>query len=340
MGSAPLRKVGRTAQSVWKLSRFAKSQSSELLLSWIDHVHYRTFLAGALLRTPTAFFQKGGAFPDVAGHRRVARLPCRAALANSPYTAACQQRVFDAVGRSVPIYVVPSAVDFSQFDSTVLGTAAENRRQLGLPADRPTVVMVGRLQSWKGFHTLLRGLAIVKLEVPEVLGVMVGGTHSLEAQYAKHVQELTDSLGLRDNVVWTGAVAHDLVPRYMQAADIVVHASRNEPFGIVVIEALALGKALIAADHGGPADVVRDGKEGLLVGFEKDEAMADALIRLIQDAALRSRLGEAGKRRAQMFGVDKFARRMDQAVADIIGRKHPPGVYFEGNPSVGFDTAS
>ncbi len=142
--------------------------------------------------------------------------------------------------------------------------------------------------------------------------VIVGSAMFGEDDWAAGVPALAESLGVGERVELTGFV--DDVAALYPRLDAVVHASTiPEPFGQVVVEAMAAGLAVVAADAGGPAEVITDGVDGLLYPMGDAEALASRLRALAADPALRARLGEAGRRRAQDFTPERVAAQ----VADV-----------------------
>src|SRR5262249_2315766 len=110
-------------------------------------------------------------------------------------------------------------------------------------------------------------------------------------------------LGLDGKVHFTGHVAE--VHVWMDMLDVVVHASSDEPFGLVIVEAMALGKPLVAAAEGGPLEIVQDGKSGLLVHRDVD-AYASAIERLLTDQDLADRLVIGARERAAVFSEERL----------------------------------
>jgi glycosyltransferase involved in cell wall biosynthesis len=115
------------------------------------------------------------------------------------------------------------------------------------------------------------------------------------------LEALRDSLGLQRVVTFAGWQA-DVAP-WLASFDVFVLPSRGEHFGRVLVEAMALGKPVVATDAGGVPEIVRDGETGLLAPPADPAALAAAVARLVEDAAQRARLGEAGRRRA----ADEFS---------------------------------
>jgi glycosyltransferase involved in cell wall biosynthesis len=209
--------------------------------------------------------------------------------------------------------VVYPAVDLGRFDPARIGGVAEVRRRLGLPADGLIFGSAGRLDSWKGFEVVLDAVPTVAKRHPTATFVLVGGAHEFNLSYAEQLKQQAQRLGLGDRVRLVG---HQRNPEaWIQAMDVFIHASRNEPFGMVVIEAMALGKAVIASAEGGPTEVITAGVDGLLTPYGDAQALAGAISRLLGDPALRSRMGEAATIRAQDFSVRRYATEFGAAIA-------------------------
>jgi glycosyltransferase involved in cell wall biosynthesis len=109
------------------------------------------------------------------------------------------------------------------------------------------------------------------------------------------------------------------VPVLLAAADVLVHSSvLPEPFGLVIMEAMAMERPVVTSRLGGPGEIVRDGYEGVLVDPSNPEEIAAALLRLAADPALRTRLGRAGRVRALgCFGAERFVREMAAVLHEV-----------------------
>ena len=153
------------------------------------------------------------------------------------------------------------------------------------PQPAPVVGAVGRLERQKGFDILIRALEQVEGATLLVVG---DGTERAD------LEELARGVGVADRVVWSGwrDDARDL----FSSCDVLAFPSRFEGFPLAVLEALLARSAVVAADVGSVAEVVRDGETGLLVPPEDPGAVAEAIRRLLADEGLRRRLGEAGRR--------------------------------------------
>jgi glycosyltransferase involved in cell wall biosynthesis len=160
----------------------------------------------------------------------------------------------------------------------------------------PVVGLVGRLQPWKGQDRLLEAHALLRDRGYELHTLIVGGdSYGLSPRYAESLEGHVGRLGLAGAVTMTGQVP-DAGP-YIQLMDVLVNASDPEPFGIVLLEAMARGVAVVAVNSGGPSEFIDDRRSGLLARSGEPTALADALEPLLASPELRTQLGQAGRER-------------------------------------------
>jgi len=200
--------------------------------------------------------------------------------------------------------VVPYGIDLDQFQRTEerLAAARALRARYG---GRPVLLAVGRLIYYKGFEYAIRALALV----PEALLVIIG-----EGPLRSELEGLARSLGVAERVRFLGDVHNQLIAPHFLASDVYLLPSVavSEAFGIVQIEAMASGVPVInTALASGVPYVSRDGESGFTVKPADTEALAVAVRRLLDDAELRKRFGEAGRLRAEReFSKEVLARRL------------------------------
>jgi glycosyltransferase involved in cell wall biosynthesis len=198
--------------------------------------------------------------------------------------------------------VVPCGVNLAYFRPR---SRVEARQALGLPGEQPTIVFVGRFDRRKGLDTLLGALTLLRAEAvperpPPRLLVVGGATgdgddrRELDATMARILR-----LDLRDAVRMVGRVPHERLGLYYAAADVVVVPSWYEPFGLVVLEAMACARPVVACAVGGLQHTVADGVTGMLVPPRDAEALARATRRLLGDHQLREAMGRAGAARVR-----------------------------------------
>lgn len=213
---------------------------------------------------------------------------------------------------------VYDGIDCEQFAP---GGGAAVRREFGIPADAPLVGIVGHLQRWKGQLLVVEAVAAARARHPELRCLIVGGVHRLGEEYAAEVRARIAEAGLAGLVILTGARRD--VAACMDAMDVVIHSSiRPEPFGRVLIEAMALGRPVIAPRLGGPREIVVDGETGLLVAPRDAGALAGAIVALVADPERRRAMGRAGRARVdRVFDIRRHVDAMERIFDDILGAR-------------------
>lgn len=161
-------------------------------------------------------------------------------------------------------------------------------------AEGPFVLSVGTLDEWKGLDVLIQAMALLR-----DAGVIVRLVLAGEGPLRSHLERLTSELGLQQQVRFLGHQSRSSVARLLNECTLFVLASRFETFGLAVLEALACGKAVVGTRVDGTLEIIEDGINGLLVEPEDAVGLAAAIHRLLGDAALRERLGAAGRMRVK-----------------------------------------
>ena len=226
-----------------------------------------------------------------------------------------------AVARTIPrrdVSVIPNGVDLERFQPDAQAVVVRDR--LGLAGPRPWIGTVGRLQPWKGHHRFLEVAAQLKARVPDARFLVVGGqVFTADPGYPADLQRQADRAGLAGAVHFAGHQA-DVGP-WLAAMDVFVHCAEAEPFGRVVVEAMAAGRPVVAFADGGVPEIVADGETGRLVPAGDEAAMAAAVAALVADPDAARALGQAGRRRAEVrFGAPGHARAIEAVYAELLGR--------------------
>lgn len=187
------------------------------------------------------------------------------------------------------------------------------------PSDPLKVVLIGRISPWKGQHIFIEAAAMLQKQFAGQARFQIAGAALFgEQAYEAELHALVDRLAVKDAVEFLGFVSD--VPALIDSADIVVHASTlGEPFGQVIAEAMAGGKAVIATNGGGVPEIVTHEKTGILVPMSDPAAMAESLARLISDEQLRLRLGAAAQLHAQsQLSIESTAAKVEAAYRKIL----------------------
>jgi spore coat protein SA len=208
-----------------------------------------------------------------------------------------------------------------------VGEVRAVREHYGLK-DEPVVLYAGKIRESKGVGVLLAAMRRVWEELPRAVLVLVGGTEfgrgrtQRETPFFKQFREQV--AGAPGRVILTGFVPHDHMPLTYLLGDILAAPSQKpEGMPMVLLEASACGLPMIATRQGGIPEVVQDGENGLLVDNHKDPAeLAGKILTLLQDPALRQRLGRQGRARIlERFTWQRIAREQEAVYDGILGYK-------------------
>jgi glycosyltransferase involved in cell wall biosynthesis len=212
--------------------------------------------------------------------------------------------------------VVYNAVDTSAFGEMLAVPSV--RQSLGFANGDLCVGIVGRLERWKGQDVFLRAMALVKDVIPQAKGVVIGDPVPYDPEYRHWLVRLRDGLGLSERVAFHPFQRE--MPVVMAALDVLVLSSTSpEPFGRVLIEAMAAGKPVVAADGGAAREIVEDGNQGLLVQPGNERALADAIIYVLTHRDRAAAMGQRGRATAQTrFGVQRYVDGVQSVYRDLL----------------------
>lgn len=311
-----IREVGRRIGAVRQIAALARERQVSLVFGWMVSSQLLAGPAAWLADIPAAWYQVGLPSPDWMD-RFATFCRARGIVVLSKDVAAAQARIRP----TRPQHLVYPGASLERFDTVHAESPAALRARFSLPTSGPLIGIVGRLQRWKGMHTLIAALPVVRARHAAAHLVIVGGAHDTEPGYGDELRELARANGVESAVTFAGYQSD--VPRWMQAMDIVVHASDREPFGIVVVEAMALSKPVIAGAAGGPSEIITDGQNGLLVPFDDVAALANAITRFLDDPAFAERCGAAAHTRARDFSAQRYAARLVDAIRELALGEEP-----------------
>jgi phosphatidylinositol alpha-mannosyltransferase len=195
--------------------------------------------------------------------------------------------------------IIPNGVDLEHFSPDVAPIEEFKDGKLN-------ILFVSRLEKRKGLNYLLQAFRQVKEEIPNCRLIVVGPGTRLRRRYERYVAKN----GLKD-VIFVGLVSYDELPRYYQTADIFcAPAIGSESFGIILLEAMAMSKPIVASSIEGYASVISHGVDGLLVPPADKDKLAKALISLINDESLRRQMGAKGRAKALEHSWERISQRV------------------------------
>jgi len=185
------------------------------------------------------------------------------------------------------------------------------REEYGIPVESKIVGMVGNFAPVKGHRLFLESMNIVQKSFPHVVFVVVGDSLNVKNLNMEDLKNFAQEIGLEDRIIFTGYRSD--VGNILKSFDVLVLPSSRESFGRVVMEAMALGIAVVATDSGGPAEIIENGVCGVLTPIENGPRLAQEVLSLLNDDHRRKELGDKGIQRVkECFSPQKTYFRFNQ----------------------------
>ncbi len=222
------------------------------------------------------------------------------------------------------IVIVPPGVDLAHFRPIAQPLA---RQMIGIPLTRKNILFAGRIEPLKGIDTLLDAIGLLKArnitDLSNTCVTIIGGNPWAETldEEMDRLQRMRVELGLDDLVAFAGARDQQILPYYYAAAEMVVMPSHYESFGMVALEAMAMGTPVIASRVGGLAHLVQDGENGYLVPAGDAAALAERIVQLLEQPGFRAQLSDNARAYAQGYAWPHIVARMQEVyAATLAGR--------------------
>jgi glycosyltransferase involved in cell wall biosynthesis len=298
----------------------------------VDLVHTNTlhclygFAAARITRRPHVWHVREIVWQSAALRRLEVALARRFARRLVVPSRAVAEMFRDGAGRLPPqLVTIPNGVDPTVFHPGRDGTRV--RASLGVGADEALVGLVCRLDPWKGVETFLDAAARCQPS-GRTRFVVVGGPIEGHERYPRELEARARALGLDGRLRFTGwRFGPREMPEVMAALDVCVLASvRPEPFGRVLLEAMATARPVVASDLGGPREICVHGETGWLVPPGDARALAEAVTALVADPARARAFGWAGRRRVEAhFDGREIARRIAALYEVVLSEDPGPG---------------
>lgn len=262
--------------------------------------------------------------PPVIAHVRQAMKPEKAqayALDRVDYVLAVSRQVQGALEQGgVPperVETLYSGVDLTACSGPHDGEHIRNKHDI--PSNALLIGTVANLLAIKGYEVMIEALPAVVEQVPSAHYMIVGGGSDV---YRERLRQLCADRGLAARVHLVGF--QDPVWPYLAAMDLYVQPSFNEGFGLAAVEAMAMGKAVVATGVGGLPEVVADGETGLLVSSGDATGLSRAVLSLLHDRSRRERMGSMGVTRArERFDLKNTVAGIERVYRDVLVRRRP-----------------
>ncbi len=215
-----------------------------------------------------------------------------------------------------------NGVDLKDFNPETSGEKIRN--EFGINPNTIVVGTVGNLIPWKGHVYFLEaareiiGVRSQISEAREIKFLVVGEDISQNKKYREELIKLTENMGLAEKVIFTG-FRRD-ISQVMAALDILVLPSVEEPFGRVIIEAMACGKPVVATKAGGAPEIVKDGETGFLVPMKNPHAIAEPVINLLNDKNKAKEMGIKGRKKVEdFFDIETNVKQTENLYSRLLG---------------------
>lgn len=224
---------------------------------------------------------------------RLARIICVS-------TAVRDNLIFHGIPKN-NLVVIHNGIDPELYRPT--RSSSEIRIELGIHPSAPVIGMVGNIRAWKGQDVVVRAIGHLVERHPDLVCVFVGTATAEKHPYRQKLTQISNELAISEKIFFVGYQSR--VADYMNAMDIVLHASIDpEPFGRVLIEAMALGKPVVAARAGAVPEILDEPTCGLMFPPGDHCALAEAIDYLLTRRDFGIAMGQSGKRRVvQKFGI-------------------------------------
>lgn len=322
--------VNQIRWSRW-LNRFCRKRIDVIHCGNIRPVGYAVLGTHRKLGLPYLVYVNGGDLLRELRKARTSRLKRAGAkrilgeasgiVATSRWVAELAGEVMDAVGiRSMPpVAALDLGTDPVAFNPSRDSRKLRARWRIG---DAPLILTVARLVPHKGQDMGIRALAALRPDFPELRYIIVG-----EGDERRSLRDLAEEMGVRDRVVFAGAMEDDELPEVYATSTVYLGASRvdsevnAEGFGISFLEASASGLPVVAGDSGGVRSAVRDGETGMVVPPTDVEAITAALRGYLGNEARRRETGAAGRRAVEThYNWDRVARDTREFTRNVVPR--------------------
>ena len=196
---------------------------------------------------------------------------------------------------------------------------SELRVRYGIEKEDKVFAIVGRIVRWKGHVEFLNAAFLILQAVPDAKALIIGDFSDGDIAYQTKINKIITDSGLEKRIIMTGYV-EDVVSIY-SIMDVCVHTSiEPEPFGLVIIEAMANGVPVIASDRGAPKEIITNDVNGYIVNPDSTQKIADIAIRLLRDDALRVKMANSAQKHVrQHYNGKDYAHAIERIYAEVSG---------------------
>jgi L-malate glycosyltransferase len=302
--------------SAIRLARFARNQTVEIIHAHIARDYPLAAFASLCSGNTPYVLTRHVLFPLKSVHRRILGRVSRVIAVSQAVSGALQkQGIFDTSA----IVTIPNGIDTKRFAKT-----AADKNSPSCPGNvtaQLLVGMIGHLAPIKGQEEFIRASAIIAVQRTDVDFVIAGEDKSRTGKNRAAIESLIAQLDLAKRVHLIGWL--DDVRDFLGTLDLFVSPSRSEPFGLVILEAMASGVPVVASMSEGAREIIEDGITGRLVPLEDAEALAKAIAELLADESERKRLSLTALQMVdQRFSLERMVDATEQLYLEVVHKKN------------------
>ena len=215
--------------------------------------------------------------------------------------------------KNKPIYVIPTGIDIVPFKHSNFSDSQrdELKSSLGIKSNEKVILFLGRIASEKSIDVIMDVMPSIFEDHPDYKFLIVGDGPS-----KKDLEEQAKELNIQDNVIFTGKVPYDQVPKYYNIGDVFVNASVTETQGLTFVEAMAAEIPVVAKYAPNLSEFIHTNENGILV--KKVSDFKNAIVNVIEDSNLRNTLISGGRKTANEYSVEVFGDKLEMLYSEII----------------------
>ncbi|WP_159882583.1 glycosyltransferase family 4 protein [Paenibacillus puerhi] len=313
LDAARLRNVTSYFRVISQLRSLIRSRGIDLVVNWMPKAHLYGGVAARLERKPAVWWQHG--VPDKHWlDRLVSRIPATGVLCPSLISKHYQEKLKP----KAPVLLNNLGVDLNEFPVAAAAEGNDFRAVHGIPEDAIIFAFLGRLQRWKRPDVVIRAFNRVSRQHPVYMLVIGGALFGLETEYEDELKAIAKE-GHPERVIFLGHQKQ--VAPILAVTDVVVHASLLEPFGMVITESMALGKAVLAVGRGGPKEIINSGFDGLLYDGTEDQ-LVELMTSIVEGKISVQAMGQNARSTVESrFTAHKMAERFENNLSLLVNAK-------------------
>ncbi len=302
-------------KTVWNLTRFIKEREIALIACHMENCNQYSLPASKINRIPIVVHTRNLIFDFRSFWRTFLHFP-DVLIANSKATA---DSYIPFIRKHQKVKVVYNGIDLEEYSPST--NCNQIRKKYVINNEKFLIGVIARISRPKRQDVFIKAMAEVVKICPDIFAFIVGETKIDQSEnYLEELHQMVKKFGLTDKVIFTGFVSE--MKELYASLDLLVLPSQAEPFGRVLIEAMAMEKPVVATRAGGAAEIVENGVTGLLVPPDDIDSLAQAIIRMLENKEDRIRMGKAGRKRVEnMFSIEKNIEETQKIYTEVLNHQ-------------------